>query len=112
MPFLKLTAIEDKQFAKGAFRFKGGLAVKVVKKQAFLKMYDENREVLEIKLSLNQLDALEDKYDTSIELETKEPPTIEYQIYMAATFMRRDKLLYAKLENLKLLRFCEAKYIK
>lgn len=108
----QIRQLEQKQFAKGAVAIDCKLAVKVIKSNAFLKIYRKGQVELEIKLSVNQLNALEDKYDTDIELETKELPTINYRIYIASTFMRNNECIYCKLSDLKLLRFCDLKYIK
>ncbi|WOO86939.1 hypothetical protein RZE82_07425 [Mollicutes bacterium LVI A0039] len=105
----KLRVLKDltpNQFCKVAISDKCVIDVEQVKNKIFFKCYQSQSLVLEIAMSVNQLEALEEKYNCDFVDSDGTIPTDKFQIFYAGTFMRKtaDGPLSSKLTDLRLLK--------
>lgn len=100
-----LKNLEPNTFVKGSISDEFGITVQIVKNKAFMKCYQENKLVLEIAMSVNQLESLEDKYCYDLQRFDDTLPNQIYHLFYAGTFFLKEDLLSSKLVDLRLLKF-------
>lgn len=108
----KLRSLGDltpKLFAKLAIADKCQVSFEQIKSKIFVKCYHGEKLVLEIAMSLAQMEAIEDKYDVDFD-----QADVKYQLYFAGTFMRKheDGPLSSKLSDLRLFKITKTGVIK
>lgn len=103
--FDAINELEEKFFVKACLTDRFKMNYKELKNKTLLCAYVDNKLVLEISMTMKQLDAILDKYE--VNLSTDEPKLITATKYLfyAGTFMRNEKgILTSKLTNLNLIK--------
>lgn len=105
--FSSLESLELNNFAKGSISDEFGVTVQIVKKKAFVKCYKSDRLILEIAMSVNQLESLEDKYCYDLQRFDGTLPNQTYHMFYAGTYFLKSEsgVLSTKLVDLRLLKF-------
>lgn len=100
--FPSISILEEKYFTKVTVADYFHISYVKLKNKAILKFFIKKELVLEISMTLKQLDAIIDKYDLDIE-ETLS--SRRYYLVYAGTFLKNDKLIVtSKLQDLKLIK--------
>lgn len=106
-----LSELDNKHFAKGNIQLKCSISVDIFKSNAFMRLYVFGNLVMKIKMSEKQLDSIEDKFNTDMELHEDGVPKIEYTVFIGGVFRKEEESLQTKLEDLRLFKVIDMIYV-
>lgn len=106
-PYLypSLSIMEEKYFTKATLADRFKINYVELKNKAIIKCYVEDELVVEISVTLKQLDSIIEKYNLDIDQEDVVSSKKTHYLIYAGTFMKNDKnILTSKLVDLRLIK--------